>query len=329
MQVPLRWYRDLTGVRWELRRVMTSVVRTVALLTVVTTPRVDTAFGATQRATPPQLKAVVAATFQRFLDAYSRHDIAGVLSTLAFSDPRLKFNYHDCDYTGVPGSRVTSEAGMRSWLRDRFAENDRFTDIQVGQDGDDLAIGMGATRVNDILWARKRSVALGSKSAAIPDGTKFYKVVLETCDKVPRLVTASAEKSRATVEAFVDAVSANDPAYVERLLGRSVQYDGCDTSGTRRVHRSGKVQTMARIRTLMREGWQYTVTSLHAMRQHGRYLVSATVQAGNANATGRSALEGASPAGTLCSASGPLVLRFGLSADGWQIRRIDATAGCC
>jgi hypothetical protein len=325
------WRRrgDLTGAQGEMRRVVSQVVRSLALLLVVSMPRMDTAFGATQRDAPPDLKRVVAATFQRFLDAYSRHDTADVLSTLAFSDPQLKFNYHDCDYTGAPGSTVTSVAGMRAWLRDRFAENDRFTDIQLGQDGGGPGIGMTATRVNDILSARNRSVTLRSKSLTIPDGTKFWKVVLETCDVVPRLVTASAEKSRATVEAFVDAVSANDPAYVERLLGRFVRYDGCDTAGTRRVHRSGKSQTMAWIRTLMREGWRYTVTSLDAVRHHGRYLVSATVRAGNANATGRSALEGASSAGKLCSAPGPLVLRFGLSADGWQIRRIDATAGCC
>jgi hypothetical protein len=312
-----------------MRHVVSRVIRSLALLMVVSMPRTDTVFAAGNA--PPDLKTAVAATYQRFLEAYNRHDIAGVLSTLSFSDQQFPFNYHDCNYMSGASPTLTSEAGIRAWLRDRFAENDRFADIQIGQAGDDVAIGMTATRVNDVLWARKRPVTLtGTKSFTISDGTKFYKLLLDAmCDKVPRLVTASAEKSRGTVEAFVDAVSASDAPYVERLLGRSVRYDGCDASGTRRVHRAGKVQTMAWVRTLMREGWRYTVTSLHATRQHGRYLVSATVRAGNANATGTSALEGASPAGKLCSASGPSVLRFGLSADGWQIRLIDATAGCC
>jgi hypothetical protein len=290
----------------------------------VSVPRLD-AVAAPHRDASSGLKQVVAATFERFLDAYRRRDISGVLSTLAFSEPHLAFNFHDCSYTGGLGSTVTSVTGMRAWLRDRFAENDGFANIRLVQDGEDLAIGMQATRRNDILWARGRSVRLVPKWIAVPDGTKFWKAVLDLCDALPRLVSASPEKSRATVEAFVDAVSANDPAYVRRLLGKSVRYVGCDASGTHRVVSTGKAQTEARIRTLMREGWAYTVESLSVMRRHGQYLVSATVRAGNTNSgTGSSLRPLAS-----CSASGHLVLLFGLSPNGSQVRSIDAASGSC
>lgn len=76
------------------------------------------AAGTWPRGARPQRERTLARTF---LDAYNRHDVAGVVALLAGS-----IVYDDCDFSQGTVVNLRGKSAVAAWLRARFAENDRL-----------------------------------------------------------------------------------------------------------------------------------------------------------------------------------------------------------
>jgi hypothetical protein len=175
-------------------------------------------------ATPTQTIVHTRAVLEQFLDSYDRHDLAGVLSTLATSDPRFK--YADCDYTGYPSPTLTTRADIVRWLRARFGEGDRFNSIRIVQPNRPDVIGFQGSRISDVLQAQGRSPLEEptAKMLMTDDGSRMWRLAVDTC--VPEAYPPQAGRVRTRVLAvgLMDAYNAHNALRVSQFMSPGVVY---------------------------------------------------------------------------------------------------------
>jgi hypothetical protein len=131
------------------------------------------------------------ALVQAFIDAYNRHDIAGVLALFA-----PIFQYGDCDethhvfqyvndYNPSTGHLIASDVAparhaLAEWLRARFAAHDYFAQASVLVPGQPKVAGVTGLRVNDALRAQGRVSPLNFKIIVSDDGTHIATAALSS-----------------------------------------------------------------------------------------------------------------------------------------------------
>jgi YVTN family beta-propeller protein len=133
------------------------------------------------RAWPSTLsRAHSRAVIQAFVDAYNRHDVAGVLALFP-----VRFLYGDCDYTHHTSSTLTNKEALAAWLRARFAEHDYFAQATVIMNGsqsyppnDPHDGGVDVLRTSDALRVQHRIANFGFKITLTMDGTRIQRAAL-------------------------------------------------------------------------------------------------------------------------------------------------------
>ena len=127
--------------------------------------------------TPPQYSAVdISATLlalppgpsiessrivlQAFFDSYDRHDVTGVLNTLAEA-----FAYGDCDFTGHQMFVFETKDALTDWLQARFVEGDQFrvdemiiAPAEGSPANDPRSTAVQVSRTNENLVQEKQSL---------------------------------------------------------------------------------------------------------------------------------------------------------------------------
>jgi hypothetical protein len=90
---------------------------------------------------------------QAFFDSYNRHDLAGVLATLAET-----FAYGDCDFATRQMRVFETIQGLTAWLRFKFAEGDQFrvedmiiAPAEGSPASDPLSTAVQVSRTNETL----------------------------------------------------------------------------------------------------------------------------------------------------------------------------------
>jgi YVTN family beta-propeller protein len=133
------------------------------------------------RAWPPTLTTAHSrVVIQAFVDAYNRHDVAGVIALFP-----ARFLYGDCDYARHTSSTLTSKAALAAWLRARFAEHDYFAQANVVMNGpqsypvnDPRGGGVENLRTSDALRAQHGNANIAFKITLTPDGTRIQRAAL-------------------------------------------------------------------------------------------------------------------------------------------------------
>ncbi|MDB5056880.1 MAG: hypothetical protein JWO59_352 [Chloroflexi bacterium] len=133
------------------------------------------------RAWPSTLsRAHSRAVIQAFVDAYNRHDVAGVLALFP-----VRFLYGDCDYTHHTSSTLMNKAALAAWLRARFAEHDFFAQATVIMNGsqsyppnDPHDGGVDVLRTSDALRVQRRIANFGFKITLTTDGTRIQRAAV-------------------------------------------------------------------------------------------------------------------------------------------------------
>jgi hypothetical protein len=165
------------------------------------------------------------AVLEQFLDAYNRHDLAGVLQTLATS--HSPFMYHDCDYTGLLSPTLTTRTELVNWLRARFAEGDRFDNVAIVQSLDPNVIGFQGLRSTDILHAQGLSPLSeggGAKMVMTDDGSQMWRIALDTCATQWQPPQAGRMRTHILALAAIDAYNAGVTQRVLQLMKPNVAY---------------------------------------------------------------------------------------------------------
>jgi hypothetical protein len=110
-----------------------------------------------------------------FVDAYNRHDVPGVLATLA---PDIQ--YGDCDYTHEVGGILHGLQATQAWLRARFAEHDLFLQASIGAFPRLRPPGasLEAIRVNDGILPGQHVQTGGAKIFMTGDGARIRFVAM-------------------------------------------------------------------------------------------------------------------------------------------------------
>jgi YVTN family beta-propeller protein len=130
---------------------------------------------------PPTLSSAHSrAVIQAFVDAYNRHDVAGVLALFP-----ARFLYGDCDYARQTVHTLTNRSTLAAWLRARFAEHDYFAQASVVMNGplsypanDPHSGGVDVLRTSDALRAQHGTAGIGFKINLTPDGTHIQRAAL-------------------------------------------------------------------------------------------------------------------------------------------------------
>lgn len=122
-------------------------------------------------------EARLRAVLQAYFDAYNNHDIAGVLAILGD-----RFQYGDCDEARHIARSFHSKVEVATWLRARFAEHDRFTQVDLGSPDHALnsppAANPGFIRTNDTLRAQGRILVAGAKVILTQAGDRISTMAL-------------------------------------------------------------------------------------------------------------------------------------------------------
>ncbi|HZU13744.1 MAG TPA: hypothetical protein VFB58_12965 [Chloroflexota bacterium] len=206
------------------------------------------------------------AVLRTYVSAYNQGDLQTALSVL---DPS-GYSF-DCDFVWNQVDKIWREksggpARMTAarWLRDRFAEHDRFrVTIMVGGVMDDslspLVFGFTGVRSNDVLAARGEPPydLMGSKGVLNDRETRILGMTLgdsTNCARYRYPAGASAERTRAVVQAFLDAYNAHDLPRVLQTLSKDVSYRDGGSAHRMSAMLEGKVAMEHRLRVLFRAG---------------------------------------------------------------------------
>ncbi len=130
--------------------------------------------GPAQPARPSQERSVT--IVRSFVDAYNRHDLSGVLATMAD-----RVQYGDCDYTHGQGAAMRGINDLRNWLLGRFAEHEQFLQAQIGVPPGNRQPPVAALsflRTSDALQAQGRVRESAAKIFLTPDGSRLAFVAL-------------------------------------------------------------------------------------------------------------------------------------------------------
>jgi len=197
----------------EWNVVMTRLGAVLALAATVAVTTIPV--GATSQVTTER-----AYTLQRarvFLDAYNRHDVAGVLATLDFSDPT--FVYDDCDYALGFSTKSFNRGEVAAWLRERFAEGDYFRHATVANynPSDNAVAGIEGVRVSDILRAHGLNALNAGNKMVINANGRFQRAVFVSSDCVGTRfpLRPNTRQTRVVTTAFLDGYNGH---LVDRVL---------------------------------------------------------------------------------------------------------------
>lgn len=198
---------------------------------------------------------------QAYVGAYNRHDRRAALALL---DPMVRI--WDCDLVWNQVHKIDGRTAASQWLRDRFAEHDRFQGpIAVGGWGasedqaSPLVFSFAGSRSSDVLTARGVPPydLSGSKGVLIDAGTRILAMTLgdsTNCARYPFPTGASAQRTRAVVQAFVNAYDAHDLPRVLQTLTRDVSYRDRDYVHHTTSTLTGKAATRRWVQARFRAG---------------------------------------------------------------------------
>ncbi len=131
--------------------------------------------------TAPPSEMRLRAVLRAFFDAYNNHDVAGVLALLGHG-----FQYGDCDDARRIVYDFHSKAEVATWLRARFADHDRFTQVDLGSPDHALTsppvVNPGYIRTNDTLRAQGRVHVAGAKVILTPAGDRISTMALTSAE---------------------------------------------------------------------------------------------------------------------------------------------------
>jgi len=116
-----------------------------------------------------------------YFDAYNNHDVAGVLALLGDG-----FQYGDCDDARRIVYDFRTKREVATWLRARFAERDRFTQVDLGSPDHALnsppVANPGFIRTNDTLRAQGRVRVGGAKVILTQVGDRISTMALTSSE---------------------------------------------------------------------------------------------------------------------------------------------------
>jgi hypothetical protein len=210
---------------------LTRSIRTLVVLAIM----IGVPSAAHGQTSSPQTFDETRATVQAFVDAYNRHDINGVLATVA---PQPTYWYGDCDYVWHESYGIKGKAPFIRMLRDRFAENDRLQPTQIweGEDSNGPSpdtLGISGTRTNDPITVQGLPPQdFGAKVIMDPSTGRigwFMGGNERDCreNDFPRS-RPDPVRTRTIAQDFLDAYAAHDAGRIAQLVSSKVTYRDYD-----------------------------------------------------------------------------------------------------
>jgi hypothetical protein len=196
---------------------------------------------------PPLTFAETRAVVQAFVDAYNRHDINGVLATVA---PQPAYWYGDCDYVWHDTYGIKGKAAFVQMLRDRFAENDHLQVNTIEEAGlnhqlSPYTFSLSGTRTNDPITVQGLPPQYYGPKGGIDRSTHLIDAVIAADQTAcqghdfPRN-EPSALRTRTITQDFLDAYAAHDTGRILQLLSSRVSYTDYSYARCQPVTLAGK-----------------------------------------------------------------------------------------
>jgi len=216
------------------------------------------------------------ALMQKYLDAYNRHDINGVLATF---DTKLK--YGDCDYATSHVVPFTTKQQLRQWLRTVFEEQDTFQHAQI-MGRDPGVVGFLSVRASSVIRALGVSSVDDNTKLRVNQHTKFFFAAIggRSCSSfgdASQVADPPASLTKAVAQGFFDAYAGRNLQREAQLMLKTVKYRDCASGTGKAVSLAGGSQVKAWLRSRFHAGDAFN--DIQAAAVTGKHANVATIHA--------------------------------------------------